>query len=123
MAKFGPSRNKANYIAFEKFLKELSRNIFSLNLSHCVEVMGIYVKFWSLLPCPLTGVGTGGYFLPLPGPTWSFSTSTWLSTLFVPLPNLFLPLLATSCPFLPYGITTFLKTNHEYARMTEQDIS
>ena len=33
------------------------------------------------------GVGTGGYFLPLP-------------TLFLPLPTLFLPLLITSWPFL-----------------------
>ena len=41
------------------------------------------------------GVGTGGYFLLLPGPAWSFSTFTWS---FLPLPTLLLLLLTMFLP-------------------------
>ena len=44
----------------------------SARFSHCAIATTCVsmVRLWFL------GVGTEGYFLPLPGPTWSFSTST-----------------------------------------------
>ena len=58
--------------------------------------------------CPSMGVGTGGYFLPLPGPIWSFSTSTNLVSTSTNLVSTSTDLvsistdhfLAVSCPFV-----------------------
>ena len=40
MRKCGPRRNQTKYISFERFLGELFRNVFLLNLSHCVKRYG-----------------------------------------------------------------------------------
>ena len=54
--KIGPPRNQTLYIFWKVQLKSYPKMYFLLNLSHCVKIMGIYVKFWFVLPCLLINV-------------------------------------------------------------------
>ena len=45
ITKFCPLQNQTNYISSKGFDKSYPKMYFLLNLSHCFEVMCIYVKF------------------------------------------------------------------------------
>ena len=59
ITKSGPRQNQANYTSFERLLLELYKNVLFIKSEPAIvsKVMGIYVKFLLILPCPLTKYG------------------------------------------------------------------
>ena len=55
--KCGPRRNQTNYVSFERYWWELSKNVLFNEWVTMSKVMGIYVKFWHFLWCPLSKYG------------------------------------------------------------------
>ena len=53
MAKFGHPGNQTNYLSFERFDKSYPKCTFYWIWAIVSKVMGIYVKFWFVLPCTL----------------------------------------------------------------------
>ena len=48
MAKFGPLRNQANYVSFDRFGKELSKNVLLIEFEPLYQMSGAFMSNFDL---------------------------------------------------------------------------